>query len=103
MNNLESYQLHKKIIRAKTVNPIIPKTPLSYFQIDLIDMIKYNWQNKGNKWILTILDLFTKKAYAVALKNKEGNTISNALTTWIFTLPQPPKVIQSNRRPEFVN
>lgn len=53
VNNLESYQLHKRVVRAKTINPIIPKTINYYYQIDLIDMSKYSLQNKGYKWILT--------------------------------------------------
>ena len=75
LNNLESYQLHKRVIRAKTVNSIIPKEPNSYYQIDLIDMSKFYMQNRGYKWIFTILDLFTKRVNAFALKNKEEATI----------------------------
>ena len=76
LNNLESYQLHKRVIRAKTVNSIIPKEPNSYYQIDLIDMSKFYMQNRGYKWIFTILDLFTKRVYAFALKNKEEAIIA---------------------------
>ena len=103
MNNLESYQLHKKVIRAKTINPIFPKEPNYYYQIDLIDMSKYYQQNKGFKWIFTIIDLFTKKAYAIPLLNKEGKTVAEALTNWINTLPKPPHIIQSDHGSEFIN
>ncbi len=41
LNNLESYQLHKRVVRAKTINPI-PKELNYYYQIDLIDMSKYS-------------------------------------------------------------
>ena len=61
VNNLERYQLHKELVRAKTINPIIPKNSNYYYQIDLIDMSKYSHQNKRFKWIFTILDLFIKK------------------------------------------
>ena len=33
-------------------------------------------QNRGYKWIFTILDLFTKRVYAFTLKNKEKATIT---------------------------
>ena len=103
VNNLESYQLHKKVIRAKTINPILLKAPNYYYQIDLIDMSKYSHQNKGFKWIFTIIDLFTKKAYAIPLMNKEGKTVAEAFSNWILTLPNPPHIIQSDRGTEFIN
>jgi len=103
MNNLESYQLHKRVKRAATVNPILPKGPMQYYQIDLIDMSNYKWSNNGYSWILTIIDLFTKKAYAVGLKNKEAPTVTDAISTWLQSLSIPPRVIQSDRGSEFIN
>ena len=103
LNNLESYQLHKRVIRAETVNPVVPKGPLQYYQIDLIDMSKYTWENNGYAWIMTIIDCFTKKAYAAPLKNKEAETVAVALTRWLDSLPQLPKVIQSDRGSEFIS
>ena len=80
VNNLESYQLHKKVINAKTINLIVPKEPNYYYQIDLIDMSKYSHQNKGFKWIFTIIDLFTKKAFAFPLLNKKRATVAKAFS-----------------------
>src|SRR5271163_2992165 len=79
LNNLEPYQLHKRVIKAKTVYLILPKGSQQYYQIDLIDMQKYNTKNSNYNWILTIIDLFTKKAYATKLKNKEGETITTTI------------------------
>ncbi len=103
MNNLESYQLHKKVIRAKTINPIFPTELNYYYQIDLIDMLKYYQQNKRFKQIFTIIDLFTKKVYAISLLNKKRKTVAKALTNWINTLPKPPHIIQSDHGSEFIN
>ena len=58
------------------MNPIIPKKLNLYYQIDLIDISKFYMQNREYKWIFTILDLFTKKVYAFALKNKKEATIA---------------------------
>lgn len=103
LNNLEPYQLHKRVIRADTVNPIVPKEPKQYYQIDLIDMSKYKTKNSNYSWILTIIDLFTKKAYATKLKNKEGETITNAVKDWLNQEQLSPKVLQSDRGGEFNN
>ena len=104
LNNLESYQLHKKLIKTTSINPIIPSQPYQYFQMDLIDMSKYAKHNNGYFWILTILDLFTKKVFTIPLKNKEAITVAKALEKWLqLILPFKPKTIQSDRGPEFVN
>jgi len=66
-------------------------------------MSKYSGKNNNYNWILTILDIFTKKAYTFALKNKEAVTVTNAIKQWLDTLPQTPKILQFNRGPEFVN
>ena len=39
-------------------------------------MSKFYMQNRGYKWIFTILDLFTKRVYAFALKNKKETIIA---------------------------
>ena len=47
--------------------------PYNYrWHIDLIDMKNYPEENDGYNWILTCIDSFSRFAYAVALKSKEG-------------------------------
>lgn len=69
-------------------------------QIDLIDMQKYAKENKGNKYILTLIDVFSKKAYAVPLKNKTGNIVTQGIKK---ILPAGVKNIQSDFGKEFFN
>lgn len=102
LNSLEAYQLHKRVARSRTVNPIVPRGP-GYYQIDLIDMSKYSRQNRGKKWILTTMDLFTKHVWVAALRNKKGRTIATALRFGIENGRINPRVIQSDRGGEFNN
>ena len=74
-----------------------------YFQINLIDMSKYSQYNSELKWIFTLFGLFTKKVFTISLKNKEESTITAALATWILGLTHTLKIIQFDRRLEFVN
>lgn len=69
-------------------------------QIDLIDMQPYAKENKGNKYILTLIDIFSKKAYAVPLKNKTGLVVTQAIKT---ILPKGVKNIHSDNGGEFFN
>lgn len=69
-------------------------------QIDLIDMQNYARENSGNKYILTLIDTFSKKAYAAPLKNKTGLVVTEAIKT---ILPKGVKNIQSDNGKEFFN
>src|SRR4051812_14221757 len=40
------------------------------WQMDLIDMKKYSDENDGTKYILTIIDVFSKYAFAIPLTSK---------------------------------
>lgn len=103
LNNVEAYQIHKRVRRGATINPIIPKEPRVYYQIDLIDMSNFGHVNAGNNWILTAIDLFTKKAYAVGIKNKTAASVSAAIREWLDAEQLTPKVLQSDRGDEFKN
>ena len=45
---------------------------------DLIDMSLYSKKNKGNNYILTVIDHFSRYCFAVALKNKKPSSIIKA-------------------------
>lgn len=42
------------------------------FQADLVEMIPHSKLNKGFKYILMVVDVFSKFAWTVPLKNKTG-------------------------------
>lgn len=63
------------------------------FQADLIEMIPFSKQNQGNKYILMVIDVFSKRAWARALKNKTGEEVTKAMAS-IFE--ENPKNIPRN-------
>lgn len=74
------YQLHKKQgtqieghMTSFSINQI--------WQADLLDLYSLHRKNKGYKYILIVIDVFTRKAYAEALKNKNANTVLDAFKT----------------------
>jgi len=69
-------------------------------QIDLIDMQSYSKDNLGYNYILTLIDIFSKKAYAIPLKNKTGPVVTEAIQN---ILPKGVKNIQSDQGNEFFN
>lgn len=51
------------------------------FQADLIEMIPWAKQNRNHRYILMVIDVFSKRAWAKALKNKTGSEVSKAMAT----------------------
>ena len=70
---------------------------------DLIDYQKYKQYNKGNAWILTVIDVFSRKAYAVALKNKSANDMVDGFEKIFEEAGSMPKVITTDNGKEYLN
>lgn len=51
--------------------------------------------------MLTAVDLFTKKAFAYALKNKSAEGVWHALDKILDKMPTTPSIVQSDNGPEF--
>ena len=48
------------------------------FAADLVDMQKYSKQNKHYKYLLTVIDVFSKYVWVIPLKTKTGLEVANA-------------------------
>lgn len=86
-----------------TTKPIITSRPFERFQIDLMDFSKLSHYNSGYKWILSCIDLFTKHAQAVALKNKTAEAVLTGLKQILSENKEKPHIIQSDNGGEFKN
>ena len=71
--------------------------------IDLITMIKYAKQNNNYKYILTVIDFFSKYSWCYPLKNKNSNEIINCFKDIFKESKRSPNFIQSDKGSEFAN
>jgi hypothetical protein len=71
------------------------------WQADLCDMQKYAVDNDNNNYIMTVIDCFSKYAWALPLKSKHGPEIVAALKK-IFKERKCTK-LQTDRGKEFIN
>lgn len=72
-------ELHAPARRHFPTRAVEVKGINDLYQADLVEMIPYSKFNKGYKYLLTIINCFSKIAYAIPLKNKSGLEVSNAL------------------------
>ena len=74
------------------------------WSIDLADMIDYKISNnKGFRYIFVVIDDFSKYLWAVPLKNKYSQTITNEFSNILTTSKRKPLKIESDRGAEFYN
>ena len=72
--------------------------------IDLADMIDYKISNnKGYRYIFVIIDYYSKYLWAIPLKNKYSQTITNEFSNILTTSKRKPLKIESGRGTEFYN
>ena len=69
-------------------------------QADLVEMIPYARDNNGYKYMLTLIDCFSKKAYAAPLKDKTAKHVKLAMES---ILPNNVKHLQTDEGKEFFN
>ena len=78
-------QLAKEVfspqIRKFNKIKILPLYKDETWSADLIDKSALSKYNKNFKFILTVIDIFTKYAWAVPLKDKTGTSVTNAFKT----------------------
>ena len=100
-NEILSNELHKPRKINFTRRKVISNHIDHIWGIDLITMIKYSKQNKNYKYILTIIDFFSKYSWCYPLKTKKSEEIINSFKD-IFK-KRKPKMIQSDEGTEFTN
>ena len=66
----DAYTLHKPVQRPFPRRKIIVAGPKQQFQVNLIDFSRLQKYNDGFKFILVVIDVFSKYAYVEFLKKK---------------------------------
>ena len=98
---IDSYTLHKPDQKPKLYRRIWTKGIKYLYQCDLVDLSSLHKHNDGYKWIITIIDTFSKKAWAFKMKNKTANSILAVMEP--FLRQNTPQKMQFDQGAEFYN
>ena len=71
--------------------------------VDLADIQLLSKYNKGDKFLLCVIDVYTKYASVVSLKDKKGISIVNVFQKIINDSKRRPNKIWVDRGSEFYN
>jgi len=97
----DAYTLHKprriRFPRRKTYS----KGIADLFQIDLVDLSNLASFNDGRRYLLTCIDVFTKRAWAVPIRTKSARDVVEAFEK--ILADQKCTMVQSDKGTEFLN
>ena len=100
----QAYTLHKPARRHFPRNHIYVKGIDGQWQADLADMQSLSRQNDGMRYILTVIDVFSKFAWAQPVKSKDAETIRDAFREVLRdAAPRKPPRLQTDKGKEFFN
>ena len=100
-----AYELHRPARRRFSRRHVNLRGFKDLFQADLVEMIPHAEANKNFRYILTVIDCFSKYAWARPIMRKTGREVAEAMES-IFKSPEkrflkPPKFLQVDQGGEF--
>jgi hypothetical protein len=95
-------ELHKQIRRKFLKRTVFAKNVDDIWTADLVDMQSFSRDNKGIKYLLTVIDVFSKYGWIIPLKTKTGSAVADAFRT-LFANNKPPAKLWTDKGTEFYN
>ena len=91
-------ELHKPITRVFVKGARVDEI----WAADLVEMGKFSDWNKDIKYLLMVIDVFSKFGWIEPLKNKKGETVAAAFEK-LFKLGRQPRLLWTDKGKEFYN
>jgi len=101
LTNQDDYSLQKPVRRKFKRAQVVVAGPDEQLDIDLMDMQSLAKENDDVRFLLVAIDVFTRFAWVVPLKDKTGKNVEKALS--IILNDVKPKKIRSDSGSEFKN
>ena len=96
-------ELRQSIIRKFKKREVYSSFKDNIWGVDLADMQLLSRYNKGFKYLLYAIDLFSKYAWVIPIKDKKGTSIVNAFKKIISKGQRKPNKIWVDQGSEFYN
>ena len=94
---------HQSIIRKFNKRKVYSQFKDNIWGVDLADMQSLSRKNEGIKYLLCVIDLYSKYAFVIPLKGKNGISIVNAFNKTIKQSNRKPNKIWVDQGGEFYN
>lgn len=99
-----AYTLHRPARRHFKRNPIYASGIDRQWQADLADMQALADENDRARYMLTVVDVFSKYAWAVPIRTKDATTVTAGFAEVLrMAKPRCPERLQTDKGTEFFN
>ena len=98
-----AHELHKLIIKRFNKRKVYSSFKDNIWGVDLADMQLLSKLNKGFRFLLYVIDIFSKYAGVIPLKDKKGISIVNAFQIILKQSKRKPNKIWVDKGSEFYN
>ena len=96
-------ELHAPVKRKFQRRSVISYGVDDVWSCDLVEMQEWSKQNKGYRYMLNVVDVFSKYAWSVPLLDKKGKTVLEAFKQIVKTSGRKPDHIWVDEGKEFYN
>ena len=102
-SSILAYKIHKPIIRKFHKRKVYLQFKDNIWGVDLADMQSLSRKNKGIKYLLCVIDLYSKYESVIPFKDKKRISIVNAVNKLIKQSNRKPNKIWVDQGGEFYN
>ena len=75
---------------------------MSHWSLDILDLKDYGPKNnRGYRYVLEVIDIFSKLGWTIPLKNKNAQTINDSFENILINSKRQPNLIESDRGKDF--
>ena len=99
----ETYSIHKPVKKNFTRSQVRVGNIDEQWQADLSDMQSIIKYNKGYAFMLTVIDILSRYAWVIPIKNKSGNEIQRGFQIIFDESGRYPEKLQTDEGKEFFN
>ena len=96
-------ELHKPITKNFSKRKVISNGIDKIWAADLVEMQKFSKWNKGIKYLLMIIDVFSKYGWIAPLKDKKTESVSKAFNEIFKKSKRKPSMLWTDKGSEFIS
>ena len=100
LEGISSYSIHREVKKPRRRNPFFVYNRRDHVQADLVEVGQLAASNNGVRYLLTAIDMFSKWAVCVPMKNKKQETSIEALRELFRQMR--PKTLMTDSGGEFI-
>ena len=101
--SLLAAELHKPVKRNFPKGRVLSYGIDEIWAADLVEMGKFSKRNKGIRYLLMVIDVFSKFGWIEPLKDKRGESVADAFGKIFKSSRRQPRLLWTDKGSEFYN